>query len=140
MPVLSESLATAALVDAGEALHISEPLEPQPQPELEPEPELELELELEPEPEPEPELSVPVAMETLPVAVAPVSVPASVPVLASTLPGAAMTAEVMLQTLLADPVLMDQLAKALVSRLGDQVLREIAWEVMPEMAERLNRY
>jgi CheY-like chemotaxis protein len=40
--------------------------------------------------------------------------------------------------LLADPVLMDRLAKALVARLGDQVLREIAWEVMPELAERLH--
>jgi CheY-like chemotaxis protein len=39
--------------------------------------------------------------------------------------------------LLADPVLMDRLAKALVARLGDQVLREVAWEVMPELAERL---
>jgi hypothetical protein len=33
---------------------------------------------------------------------------------------------------------MDRLAKALVARLGDQVLREIAWEVMPELAERLH--
>jgi len=43
-----------------------------------------------------------------------------------------------LQALLDDPVLMDRLAKALVARLGDQVLREIAWEVMPELAARLN--
>ena len=42
-----------------------------------------------------------------------------------------------LAALLADPVLMDRLAKALVARLGDQVLREIAWEVMPELAQRL---
>ncbi|MDR3669466.1 MAG: response regulator [Holophaga sp.] len=42
-----------------------------------------------------------------------------------------------LATLLADPVLMDRLAKALVARLGDQVLREVAWEVMPDLAERL---
>jgi len=41
--------------------------------------------------------------------------------------------------LLADPVLMDRLAKALVARLGDQVLREIAWEVMPELAARVPR-
>jgi hypothetical protein len=34
---------------------------------------------------------------------------------------------------------MDRLAKALVSRLGDQVLREIAWEVMPELADRIRR-
>jgi two-component system cell cycle response regulator DivK len=42
-----------------------------------------------------------------------------------------------LAALLADPVLMDRLAKALVARLGDQVLREIAWEVLPDLADRL---
>lgn len=41
--------------------------------------------------------------------------------------------------LLADPVLMDRLAKALVARMGDQVLREIAWEIMPELADRLRQ-
>jgi len=41
--------------------------------------------------------------------------------------------------LLADPVLMDRLARALLERLGDQVLREIAWEIMPELADRLRR-
>ena len=41
-----------------------------------------------------------------------------------------------LAALLADPVLMDRLARALVARMGDQVLREIAWEVIPELAER----
>ena len=41
--------------------------------------------------------------------------------------------------LLADPVLMDRLARALVERMGDQILREIAWEVMPELAERLHQ-
>jgi CheY-like chemotaxis protein len=45
----------------------------------------------------------------------------------------------LLDALLADPVLMDTLAKAVVARLGDQVLREIAWEVIPELAERLPR-
>ena len=48
-------------------------------------------------------------------------------------------ARAMLQALLADPVLVDVLAKALVARLGDQVLREIAWEVMPDLAGRLQR-
>ena len=43
------------------------------------------------------------------------------------------------QAILSDPVLMDALAKALVARLGDQVLREIAWELMPELAEKLPR-
>ena len=45
----------------------------------------------------------------------------------------------MVQALLSDPVLLDALAKAVVGRLGDQVLREIAWEVMPELAEKLPR-
>jgi len=45
----------------------------------------------------------------------------------------------LLDAVMADPVLMDALAKAVVARLGDQVLREIAWEVMPELADRLPR-
>ena len=46
----------------------------------------------------------------------------------------------LMRAITSDPALMDQLAKALVAKLSDQVLREIAWEVMPEMAERLNRH
>ena len=45
----------------------------------------------------------------------------------------------LLQALLADPVLVDALVKAVVARMGDQVLREIAWEVMPDLAGRLQR-
>jgi len=45
----------------------------------------------------------------------------------------------LLAALLADPALMDQLAKAVIARMGDQALREIAWEVMPELADRLRR-
>ena len=44
-----------------------------------------------------------------------------------------------LAALLADPVLMDRLTKAVVARLGDQVLREIAWEVIPDLADRIQR-
>jgi CheY-like chemotaxis protein len=54
--------------------------------------------------------------------------------------GASPAAEDLLRAITADPALMDQLAKALVAKLSDQVLREIAWEVMPEMAERFNRH
>jgi hypothetical protein len=43
-----------------------------------------------------------------------------------------------LKALLDDPAQLDRLAKAVVARLGDQVLREIAWEVMPELAARLH--
>jgi CheY-like chemotaxis protein len=42
-----------------------------------------------------------------------------------------------LAALLADSVLMDRLARAVVARLGDQVLREIAWDVIPELMERI---
>jgi CheY-like chemotaxis protein len=48
-------------------------------------------------------------------------------------------ARAVVQALLADSELVDVLAKALVARLGDQVLREIAWEVMPDLAGRLQR-
>jgi CheY-like chemotaxis protein len=44
-----------------------------------------------------------------------------------------------LAALLANPVLLDRLARAVVARLGDQALREIAWEIMPDLAERLGR-
>ena len=48
-------------------------------------------------------------------------------------------ARALVQALLADPVLVDALVKAVVARMGDQVLREIAWEVMPDLAGRLQR-
>ncbi len=60
------------------------------------------------------------------------------PELPAAVPAAGATPDP-LAGLLADPVLMDRLAKALVARLGDRVLREIAWEVMPELAERLHQ-
>ena len=47
--------------------------------------------------------------------------------------------QALVQALLADPVLVDALVKAVVTRMGDQVLREIAWEVMPDLAGRLQR-
>ena len=46
-------------------------------------------------------------------------------------------ARAVVQAMLADPVLVDALVKAVVARMGDQVLREIAWEVMPDLAGRL---
>jgi CheY-like chemotaxis protein len=66
--------------------------------------------------------------------------PEEQPVPAGALPHATGSdAQAMLQALLAEPVLMDALVKALVARMGDQVLREVAWEVMPELAGRLQR-
>ena len=55
------------------------------------------------------------------------------------LPPQTGTSKELLDAMMADPAMMDALAKAVVARLGDQVLREIAWEVIPEMAERLPR-
>lgn len=48
-------------------------------------------------------------------------------------------AQALVQALLADPVLVDALVKAVVARMGDQVIREIAWEVIPDLAGRLQR-
>lgn len=66
------------------------------------------------------------------------------PVLETVAPPAALplqagTSRELLDAMMADPAMMDALAKAVVARLGDQVLREIAWEVIPEVAERLPR-
>ena len=61
---------------------------------------------------------------------------------APAVPGQALPSEqaqALVQALLADPVLVDALVKAVVARMGDQVLREIAWEVMPDLAGRLQR-
>ena len=52
-------------------------------------------------------------------------------------PVTAEQARAVVQAMLADPVLVDALVKAVVARMGDQVLREIAWEVMPDLAGRL---
>lgn len=46
-------------------------------------------------------------------------------------------ARAVVQALLADPVLVDALVKAVVARMGDQILREIAWEVFPDLAGKL---
>jgi CheY-like chemotaxis protein len=56
-------------------------------------------------------------------------------------PPAAMSpdlARAVVQAMLEDPVLVDALVKAVVGRLGDQVLREVAWELMPDLAGRLH--
>ncbi len=46
--------------------------------------------------------------------------------------------QAVVQAILADPVLVDALVKAIVARMGDQTLREIAWEVIPDLAGRLH--
>lgn len=92
-------------------------------------------------PEPESTLEVP------PPAPPPeaVVVPAMLPAAGGQTPAApgqavsADQAQALVQALLADPVLVDALVKAVVARMGDQVVREIAWEVMPDLAGRLQR-
>ena len=67
-------------------------------------------------------------------AAAPAAEPAPVPAVVPSL-----GSKELLDAMMSDPLMMDALAKAVVARLGDQVLREIAWEVIPELAERLPR-
>ena len=78
--------------------------------------------------------SVPPVSTATPVAVVPPSLAAEASGESSPNDAAALV-----RVLMSDPVLMDALAKAVVARLGDQALREIAWELMPELAEKLPR-
>ena len=54
-------------------------------------------------------------------------------------PVSGLISKELLDVMMSDPVLMDALAKAVVARLGDQILREIAWEVIPGLADRFPR-
>ena len=93
--------------------------------------------------EPAPVSSVPVL--PVPVEAVPPAAGGQVPAapgqvgLGAAAPASPEQAQALLQALLADPVLVDALVKAVVARMGDQVLREIAWEVMPDLAGRLQR-
>lgn len=86
------------------------------------------------EPEMELETLHGVEPETLrgPAAVAPTATP-SAPAAA---PG---DANAMVQAILADPNARQALLKALLSQGGEQVLREVAWEVMPDLASKLQK-
>jgi CheY-like chemotaxis protein len=66
--------------------------------------------------------------------------PAPAPVLPVALPaasGAPADADALVRAIASDPALMDALVKALVAHAGDKVLREVAWELMPELASKL---
>lgn len=54
--------------------------------------------------------------------------------------GVAPEAKAMLEAFKADPEAMQALAKAVVAHLGDQALKDIAWELMPDLADRLGRH
>lgn len=47
-------------------------------------------------------------------------------------------ARALVKALAADPEALDALARAVVARLGDQALREVAWEILPDLAERMH--
>ena len=68
------------------------------------------------------------------------AVPGQVPAVPGQAPAlSSEQAQALLQAILVDPALVDALVKAVVARMGDQVIREIAWEVMPDLAGRLQR-
>lgn len=48
----------------------------------------------------------------------------------------APTAQALAAAILADPDLLNALAKAVAAHLSENALREVAWEIMPEIAER----
>jgi hypothetical protein len=128
---LSHLPAAAFLLDGTGATEVAERASDEPMPEFH-EP-LET-LELDPLPEAVIPLVVPAAGGQIPAVPGQVIPVSSEPASVSSEPARAM-----LQALLADPVLVDALVKAVVARMGDQVLREIAWEVMPDLAGRLQR-
>jgi CheY-like chemotaxis protein len=72
-----------------------------------------------------------------PVPDAPLVVPA-MPAAAAAMPASAVSDSTrdLLDAILADHELMEALTRAVVARLGDKALREIAWEVIPELVER----
>lgn len=57
----------------------------------------------------------------------------------SAAPAAPGDANAMVQAILADPNARQALLKALLSQGGEQVLREVAWEVMPDLASKLQK-
>lgn len=46
-------------------------------------------------------------------------------------------AQALVSALIADPAALDALCRAVVAELGDRALREIAWEIMPDLAKKL---
>ncbi len=109
-----------------DVLQLPEPVEPEAAPAA-PEPEapfLDLGPTLTLEPTPEPEFT-PEAEFTPP----PAAVPAE---------PAASDALALARALAASPEALDALARAVVARLGDQALREVAWEILPDLAERMH--
>lgn len=115
------------------------PLSPEPEAESEP---LDLGPTLTLEPEPEADLPSPEPaeiLEPLPVQ-PPVPSPEAAPMVPMPIaePGTPGDARALVKALAADPEALDALARAVVARLGEQTLREVAWEILPDLAERMH--
>ncbi|MBS1766947.1 MAG: response regulator [Acidobacteria bacterium] len=74
--------------------------------------------------------------------------PAATPAPAAPVPAAAISApapmgegaaHAAVQAILSDPAAREALIKALLAQGGEQVLREVAWEVMPDLASKLQK-
>ncbi|HEU4952287.1 MAG TPA: response regulator [Holophagaceae bacterium] len=70
---------------------------------------------------------------------APASTAPAAPAAAAAPMGVAPEANALVQAILADPGARQALLKALLSQGGEQVLREVAWEVMPDLASKLQK-
>ncbi len=100
----------------------------------------------EPEPEPEPAWGFPEAVAPLtPAWEAPAAAPAvpapepePAPVALPAAAPAPSDAAALVQAILANPEALDALAQALAGRLSEKALREVAWEVIPDLAKKLH--
>ena len=79
----------------------------------------------------------PAHAEPPPVQGVPVVAPTLVPVPPVAAAPAPVDAHALVQAILADPALTQQLARELAKHLPEQVLLELAWEVLPDLAERI---
>jgi CheY-like chemotaxis protein len=90
---------------------------------------------------PEPHMAAPI-VPAAPVMPEPASAPmAAAPVVAAAAApagGDAASTQALVQALLADPQAMAQLTKALVTQMGQDQLKAIAWEVLPDLAKKLS--
>ena len=78
----------------------------------------------------------PVSWAMAPAQPEPPATPAPAPMAAAPVSG---DANALVQAILADPNARQVLLKALLSQGGEQVLREVAWEVMPDLAAKLQK-
>ncbi len=84
------------------------------------------------QPQPEMELAAPALEDFAPPASEPVPAPA-VPVMTGT-----ADPEALVQAILANPALVAALSKAIAGQLSEKALKEVAWEVIPDLARKLH--